>query len=102
VVDVHRMEGHGRASTMDSPELRFSYYLRNEGHHPHRAADPVLIRRWLCSCGGGGFALDFTTFRDMVLGHLRAKHGGTTATVIADSQQCTDELIRFIERRILG
>jgi len=86
---------------MDSAKLRFSYYLRNEGRQGNRAADEVVLRRWLCSCGGGGYALDATTFRGMVLGHLRAKHGVTTATVIADIQQCTDELIAYIERQIL-
>jgi len=87
---------------MDSAQLGFSYYFHDEGRHGHRAADEVVLRRWLCSRGGGGYALDATTFRGMVLGHLRAKHGGTTATVIADIQQCTDELIAYIERRILG
>jgi len=95
-------EGRGRAWTMDAAQLRFSFYLRNEGRHRHLGADQVVIRRWLCSCGGGGYALDATTFRDKVLAHLRAKHGSTTATVIADTQPCTDRLLAFVERQILG
>ena len=87
---------------MDAAQLRFSFYLRNEGRHRHLGADQVVIRRWLCSCGGGGYALDATTFRDKVLAHLRAKHGSTTATVIADTQPCTDRLLAFVERQILG
>jgi hypothetical protein len=87
---------------MDSAQLRFSYYVHNEGRHRYRSADQVVIRRWLCSCGGGGYALDATTFRDKVLAHLRAKHGSTTATVTADSQPCTDHLIAFVERKTLG
>jgi hypothetical protein len=94
------MEGRGRSPTM--AQLRFSYYLRNDGSRRHRGADQVVIRRWLCSCGSGGYTLDATTFRDMVLSHLRAKHGSTTATVTADSQPCTDRLIAYIERKILG
>ena len=87
---------------MDSAQLRFSYYFQNEGRGPHRSGNRVVIRRWLCSCGSGGYAIDATTFRDMVLAHLRAKHGSTTASVTADSQPCSDRLIAFIERRILG
>jgi hypothetical protein len=87
---------------MDTAQLTFGYYFHHEARHRNRCEDRVVIRRWLCSCGGGGYALDATTFRDIVLGHLRAEHGGTTATVIADVHDCSDELIRFIERRILG
>ena len=86
---------------MDTAQLKFSYYLHNDGSRRHRGADHVVIRRWLCSCGGGG-ALDATTFRDRVLAHLRAKHGSTTPIVTADSQPCTDQLVAFIERKILG
>jgi hypothetical protein len=45
--------------------------------------------------------LDATTFRDTVLAHLAATHRSKHATVLADTQPCTDALIAFIEQRIL-
>ena len=87
---------------MDTTHLRFSYSHRNVGRHRYHSADHVVIRPWLCSCGGGGYAVDATTFRDTVLADLRAHHGSTTATVIADTQPCTDHLIAFTECKMFG
>jgi hypothetical protein len=61
-----------------------------------------VFRRWLCSCGQGGYSLDAATFQDVVLDHLHATHGGAAAAVDADVRHCTNELLAFVERQILG
>jgi hypothetical protein len=82
--------------------ITFSYYVYDEECRAPRSADEIVFYRWLCSCGQGGYALDAATFRRDVLGHWQAIHGRAAATVVADLRHCTDELLAFVERKILG
>jgi hypothetical protein len=83
-------------------QLRFSYYVSDATCRPPRSADEIVFRRWLCSCGQGGYALDAATFRDAVLSHLRARHRRARASVTGEIRHCTDELLALVERQVLG
>ena len=87
---------------MGTLHIRISYYVHDEACNPPRSADEIVFRRWLCSCGQGGYALDTATFRGRVLDHLHATHGRAAATVHADVRHCTNDLLAFVERQILG
>jgi hypothetical protein len=82
--------------------ITFSYYVYDEACRAPRSADEIVFYRWLCSCGQGGYALDAATFRRCVLSHWEAIHGRAAATVVADLRHCTDALLAFVERQILG
>src|SRR6266550_4141803 len=81
--------------------ITFSYYVYDEAPGAPRSVDEIVFRRWLCSCGQGGYALDAATFRARVLSHWHATHGRAPATVVADLRHCTDELLAFVERQVL-
>ena len=78
------------------------FYVYDRAPDGPRSADEIVFRRWLCSCGQGGYALDAATFRGLVLSHWQATHGRAPATVVADLRPCTDELLAFVERQVLG
>jgi len=87
---------------VESVHIRFSYYVYDEAYRIPRCADDIVFRRWLCSCGQGGFTLDAATFRAMVLNHWQTTHGHAPAMLVADLRHCSDELVAFVERQVLG
>jgi hypothetical protein len=87
---------------LDSVHIRFSYYVYDQACRAPSSADDIVFRRWLCACGQGGFTLDSATFRDVVLKHWQSTHRHAPAILVADVQHCSNELIAFVERRVLG
>jgi len=86
---------------MHDAHLKFSYYMTDEADGRSGLRDSVVFRRWLCSCGGGGYAIDAATFRRAVLAHVRSRHG-TNTTVVGDRRRCSAELLAFVEHQTLG
>jgi hypothetical protein len=99
---VYPHEGLRVDRIMDDARMTFSYYVTDDALDAPRSANDVVFTRWLCSCGGGGTALDSTTFQHEVLSHLRSRHGGTRASVVGNVRQCSPALLAFLERQILG
>jgi len=86
---------------MNDAHLRISYYVSDQADGGPVSMDQVVFRRWLCSCGGGGYAIDAATFGREVLTHVRSRHG-TNTTVVGDRRRCTAELLAFVEHQTLG